>query len=705
MSIEDSPSQAHAPSPQLEHPLEKIVEKVSAQVEAFAEQLDACLEEMKTHPTHDRPSIGSQLVKDYAAITSRHVDEVREKHSHEERTQQRRDWTRKVLRLTSQIDVEDHEQRPIGPVSSGDVQLWQDEANTWNLLEDLSIFRESDVNQEDSRPDPSNDRFAADGECWRQYLSSNSRARERFVVLKWLESTAEQTGHDLEDIQEELETHSAYGQGLWSQGWMDTREKVKGEKRLRLWDTGLGDSRLPSIQKSTKTGLLVAHLDPDAVTRLNKALEEPDIEYERSFWMMCWEMLRRGCSMDALREWCVERNESPKSYMLGATPEDAPQTLLANSIAGRYRWRKACRHGARKGGVSDHERAVLGLLSGDLRSVERVCVSWEDHLFAYCNSLLLNQYRIFVHGRYTASLPPDDLFKFGEVDHFEFGTNENDELPFLKPNELTELDAHSPFKVIQAKAIAYELKELIVEQGTLLARNVSREEPGDLGSLLPPDVTLSPPMEGVYSLTDNQNALRTLAHVYIIHLYLDEDFGSEENQKAAENILIAYVYYLKDAGKFNLIPRYTSFLGPPRVNSIQARVLPAITDDSLREAQLNLMRIVRLPTSEILTEYCTFMLDSSRTLSNGVRNFAGPKLLEDPSDVDPSKLNLWPNKRICKRGPRGHAGEEEDIIHGLQWFMICKRRYAETCSSITKVMRCFLCKSGPRFQSLLLVLD
>ena len=680
-----------------------MVEKVSKQVEEFAERLDRRLEEAHSSVFEDGKghSTALHLMRDYKNIATSRVQELREKHGLEERSHMRREWARKALRSKSNGDYDEDPEQFAEQTGFEDIEPWLEETNTWSLFEELSRARYSGGHRSAFRGTqlrniPSNDRFAADAEVWQDFLADNNTVRERFVMLKWLESTADQTGNDVENIQEELNT--SHERGLWTHGWMDTREKIKADKRLRLWDTSLGESRLPSIQSSGKSDLLITHLDPDAVTRLHRALESPDQQYEESFWTVCWEMLRRGCSMDSLRDWCQDHNESARAYMLGAMPETGSKKVLSNSTIARYRWRKACKDVSCRGGLSNHERAVLGLLSGDFASVRRVCLSWEDQLFAYCNAFLLNQYQSFVHHLHPTMLPPDELFRFGEPEQDDSSFNDLAISPLLRSSTLSHLGVTSPFKIIQAKIIAHELDDFVIQQGILLARNAPNERSEDLGCFLLTEASQLP-LQEIGSVTDDQYALRVLAHAYIILTILGSHFGSKKQMHAAQNVLIAYIHYLKCAGKFQLIPRYTFFLPSETGTATQAKILPAITDTRGREQQCNLMDEMGLDVVSVLVRYSQFALESSPVVQDGLRAFAGLSLLEKPLDVDKTLQNTWPGARIRKKSPQKVEDEEQAIINGLEWFLIPGKAFAQTFRELTRVMKRFLCKYTERCKS------
>ena len=259
------------------------------------------------------------------------------------------------------------------------------EYNTWRLFEDMLAARYTP-------PAPGlgqllknhDDRFAADGDAFIDFISTDPTAREHRVVLSWLHEIADRDDLDLEQIETELDRASPRGQTLSSQGWLETRERLKSSKRQRTWDV---DEGAPNVSSQNREGL-VYHLDPDASSRLHKKIEYQDETFEAAFWQICWELFRRGAPMSHIEIRCDERNELIKAVTIGALRRSA----IAPANAGaRYRWRLACKSAALHGSSSDHERAVFGFVGGDSKSVEPVCESWEDYYLAQCNAQLLER--------------------------------------------------------------------------------------------------------------------------------------------------------------------------------------------------------------------------------------------------------------------------------------------------------------------------
>ncbi|GHJ85979.1 hypothetical protein NliqN6_2381 [Naganishia liquefaciens] len=110
-----------------------------------------------------------------------------------------------------------------------------------------------------------------------------------------------------------------------------------------------------------------------------------------------FDALRRGRYDDA-EELCSRSGESWRlATIRGARFWGYYDTEdIAESDAGRLQgnmrrslWAKSCRAVANNSSASASERAVYGVLSGDLESVLPMCHTWDDHLWAHLNSLIM----------------------------------------------------------------------------------------------------------------------------------------------------------------------------------------------------------------------------------------------------------------------------------------------------------------------------
>lgn len=578
-----------------------------------------------------------------------------------------------------------------------DLRQWQSEANTWELLRVMLELdyhdpefdfqqQKKDYLERRGKPSP----YTPENEIWERFLLENDLARERQIVLKWLESTADSTESDVNSIVEQLEGGAGKGRGTWSHGWLHTREKIKGQKRTQLRGTQIDPAA--SIMNSDSTELLVTQLDPDAPTRQRRTLEKQDEYQERSLWLTCWEMLRRGRSWKEIREWFEEHNESWRAVSLGMAYEaqDA-RTCLGGAHSGAL-WRRMCYAAAKHGHMEDYERAVYGLLSGDVEGVDPVCRSWDDLLYCRYNSLLLAQFDAYLQSNFPDRVPGTlaRRFPIPEISQVlaDAGTAGRRVAENLKSHKVTKDEARQPMKLIQAGLVGKNSGELLYKLGIALSKKANAD--GQTSRLIPP--TKEEADDSIMAMADNQDALRIMAHLYLILRALGMETGDGERQVIFENVLVGYVDFLRMAGKIELMPVYTGQLSEQRQDIVLGRALLDITDSQEQKRMVELMNLSKVNTVAALTEQYFYATAEGSLVPEGDSGISTFEILE-PTDV-----YLWPGQRI-KTGfvPEKIDSEEETIIRSVEWFMHIKGHWNTTFSALIYVMKRLLRKS-PHFQ-------
>ena len=310
-------------------PLRAMADRVGREVETFAQTLDKFFEDL---PTRDnRFEAAFELVLRFRDIANDVVQDMKTRHDRELREQLRKEWS-------EQARASPNSAAP-GPLASSsttalstrkaeqikELRSWQQEADMWDLFrimlelhpfEDDAPHRQQEIGEKLARLGPPH-RYTSETDIWERFMLEDNLARERDQIKQWLERTAQHQQSDLGSIVEDLEAKAGGGKGLWSSGWLHTRERIKGEKRLRPWPDATA-LPLPQIKRSDNNEPLVTTLDPDAPNRQQRTVEKPDAYFERAIWIACWEMLRRGTSWAEICDWCEERKEGWRAVAIGA---------------------------------------------------------------------------------------------------------------------------------------------------------------------------------------------------------------------------------------------------------------------------------------------------------------------------------------------------------------------------------------------------
>ncbi|KAI9750668.1 MAG: hypothetical protein M4579_006364 [Chaenotheca gracillima] len=630
-------------------PLKATADRVGREVEKFAEQLDKLSSLVHDKPEDKRENV-LMLVDEYQDLARDAIDRLRRRHGVKRRAVTNSHWRRRVKSFQSvqledanesdeSYDDEEEYQDNQGYTDVSDLLYWELEEQTWNLLRKLLEVRypgETDKNASDNDIN----RFSSEERIWDHFLGTNSLARERHVVLTWLQETAEQSGEDIDIIAEQLEAGAQGTKGLWAHGWLHTKEAIKAQKRMRSWAQSIDPAAAgiaASLVNADKTEPLVTQLDPDAVTRQDRVVEKQDEYFERATWLTCWEMLRRGGSWAEIRDWCRDRvdgwravsmrgNVPAWDMAIDGEPVSSAMTLFRDpsiasredghpmsQIAGtrsRSLWRRMCFYLAREGGVDEYERAVYGLLGGDLDSVMDVCTTWDDYLFAHYNALLCTEFDAHMKAQFPTRYPEAALRKLGHFDAVGFHGDPQSTarriVDNLKKYKQGSDEDWSPMKMIQGVLIADEFPDCLNEQGKSLSKLANLDQ---RSKIIPPLADSDRNLTNTPIELDDYDALRVLTHMLFVFQDLGVNIGKGSHCVAVENIVVAYIDFLRLAGKLAMIPLYASRLSSDRQILTLARVLLDSSAVSQRKELVKLMKGFNIDVPSVVETQLRFILD------------------------------------------------------------------------------------------------
>jgi len=612
------------------------------------------------------------------------------------------------------------------PVSANvrELREWQAELATWRLVK-LVI--------EHYHPEPGTDvaaekaarleaagesaRYGNNSEIWDRFILEDDQAKEKALVLRWLEQTARDSESDVKAIITGLEEHSGKGVHTWTSGWLETKSKIKQAKRMEGTDQPLKpiDSNIKTMDK---TANLVTQLDPDAPSRQKRALEKSDEYYERSLWMVAYEMMRRGLPWKTIMDWCYERNESWRGFSIGAAyegrPEDGPN--VAGPTVG-YLFRRMCFYAARGARIS-YEGAVYGLLSGDLKQVQAVCRSWDDHLYAHYNALLLSRFDLYLQKnhpkRVSESLAQKFLFQDAVANIGDWETSPQKVIALLKKERSTASQSVSPIKLIQGALIGQDTDDLMLKVGVAIADMFEHDDRPHSLIIHPdsPEEDRSPKPAGkdrtyqaedyYKTLAKDPHAFRILVHLFIVlreglHA-ISKDTRQDKPFLSMENVIAAYIEFLRLTKRFDAIPLYAAQLLEERAAYTMARVLPGIKNNSEQQHSVSLMEVYRIDVVQVVSLSFTFAARES-----GFTHFTkeGHSVITNPitrfnilDDVENSQDRvLWPGVRVKKTFDGAEISpQDEIIIDALQWYSYIGKDSDHTFEHLNNGLTIFLLK-------------
>ncbi len=678
------------------HPLQTTADRVGKQVERFAEDLDRLSSKTQQKPQKSCIHV-LPLVDAYKKISSETIRHLESLHASERRQQLAKKTKRKLRKSSGQST-------PV-PTATGDgkeenrmttvedLNFWEQEEQTWDLLSlmlqleypvpDPAVPQKLRKGQTPLIIRPSKNiqvhRYSSERDVWSSFLASDDQAWERHVIVDWLKRCADQSGQDIEQVVQELETGADRGSGLWAHSWLYSKEAIKGQKRLRSWPKALEPDSPgldASLVNSEKTAALVTQLDPDAITRQNRSLEKQDHYFERAIWLACWEMVRRGKDWDYVREWCGERVEHWRSTAMHGDPRSA---LFKTSSAANWRsralWRKTCALAAKDGGIDEYENAVYGALSGYLPSVQKVSRSWDDYLFAHYNSYLLHSFDRHVESKFADRVPAALTDRQNSFNFAIFGGQRsqsgNQIIEKMKHLEATKLESQEPIKMLQGSIIAKTLDDFVFKHGVRLAVSANAEYKSKILTPMDDEV-LEGSVTAPLSMTDH-DLLRLITHVILIYQEVGYTFGKGDRFYAMETIIVAYIDYLSKAGKQQLLPLYASRLSPKRSIACLGRQLPSILDRGERQTFVRLMTQEGIDVPAVLSTQLIMIITDTPALESSSEDFPKLRILEDPS----KDFSIPRQIRTEFIGDK-MTDEQEDLVHGFEWYLLLDGHWRET---------------------------
>ncbi|KIL84011.1 hypothetical protein FAVG1_12823 [Fusarium avenaceum] len=597
------------------------------------------------------------------------------------------------------MDADEVDAASSNPASAELIKRLEREAQTWDLLRRLLPLRYSshEANREalDSRRNSSDST-----DLFKDFLASDPSARERQAVIQWLQNNAS-SGPDIDELARELQQNADRGD-IIAHGWLHTRSQIKLRKSVTAWPHLL-DRQSPAVATSfhnSDGSPLVTQLDPDAATRQGRKLEPQDEYFERAIWLGCFEHLRRGSSLKTIREWCQERTEMWRAVSTSAVllSTDDNKELSNNNPASLALWRRMCFSLSRSGGCDDYERAVYGVLSGDISSVEKIALTWDDFLFANYNALLRTQLDNYILGKcppdvasnLTQSFPSFDAVQF----HGERETVDKRLVRALESNPQIRAEANEPNKALQASLISKEIGHYLYEQGIIVSSSANQSE----SSLYRSEPTKLDLNKERFFQSTQHHGLRIVAHIYLLINLLDKldskddslapAFSAPGVRRAQQNLLAGYANYLRLAQVYELIPLYCSILEPPRSYEVLSYNLIPMVDTQQRLMQLRLIKKAGIDVLEFVKTQAWLLYDDLGPTHRGCLAKGSFSIIE----AGP------PSSRRGRPVRSDFFGDDEkfvdvaheNLIRSLEWLLLVQETWPNVLSIGTKIYKFFL---------------
>eukprot|EP01133_Synstelium_polycarpum_P003983 gene3983-4613_t len=349
---------------------------------------------------------------------------------------------------------------------------------------------------------------------------------------------------------------------------------------------------------------LVSSLDPDAPQRLNAPIALEDEKVERAFMATLWTLIRAGNRQLAV-EFCVSVGQSWRAATLLGDRRYTNQSDVGNPT--RNLWRSACMQLAMHG-ASDYERAIYGILAGNVYAAFPVCKNYYDHLWVYMRGLVddtLNEEVLSA----PSSLATEDIAPLQPT--IATTTTSRDILHTLRTNSPTEImnEASESYHIIQEKIILDDYASLIM-------------------SLL----------ELIQTGKQNSEFLRFAVNLILFYRIRSPYAPVSEDEKSPENkIIYAYVQHLITAQRNDLVAMYTSFLSNGRLRiNVYSKFLEGIEKEEEQKRCLYLAERFSLD-ADTITEMVVKNITTQQSHGVGSKSFS----TTTPADVKKIAAVRW----------------------------------------------------------------
>lgn len=659
------------------HPLRRTADRVTRQIEEFAEKLDR-FQQKETRPLEfESFQAAYQLVQTYRDLTRNAINDLSK-----QRTLKRAKlgWS---LNQNAKVALPDAASQQI----EEELARLQLEEETWELLLNLISVDDPHTRTRSTAAEKSAfqnlHRYSSDRQIWEQFLDADHYALECTIMLKWLEETAKYGVQEVNSLIEDLERQAERGEGVWSHGWLYTKETIKGQKRLRAWPQPLepNDPGITvSLVNSETRDPLITQLDPDAVTRQKRSLQKEDKFYERATWATCWKMLRQGESWTKIREWSQERLENWRAVSLCGSSVDASfcgevKTPVDDSTARMMNfrlqnsWRSSCSALARNPNVDDFQRAVYALLCGETQPAFSACRSWDDYVYVHLNSVVISRYQGFCRQlqrkiSYSSAVPvaftPEPM---GSNELLQF-------LQHLRTNESIGAEARNPYRTMQAAIMSKAYDKLFHASAKSVSRSAA--DSPDRSSLVP-DLSPYQVDESIIMAANDEDALRIASHLYIIVRSMGYTRMDTQSVGIASVNIVGYIAALEEAGIYDPIPLYASLLPADLRHSVLGKILIGIVDPRERKKQVKLMEKHGVDVEAVLEDQWEWVwhsvsaIEHPRTVRRSSKVFTGPGGSKELTSVKRDYIGT------------DVSVDDEQIIRSLEWLRYIDGQWGKIC--------------------------
>ncbi|CAG9860633.1 unnamed protein product [Phyllotreta striolata] len=418
------------------------------------------------------------------------------------------------------------------------------ERNTWRLL---FVLYQDRLMSQNAMEDGGLVQYFGRSEklCVQNLFKRDNLVREIQLIIDWLESNAA-------DRDDEV-LHFADS----TIGWENTLHQLQSADTIAF--------------KSTRQ--IVSRMDPDAPNYEKKPLHDLDVEDDKRLSERIFRLIRCG-KLDEAQKLCRYCGHSWKAALYegwrlfhnpnieeddelnpGLNTEDGSGSKEMKEIEGnsnRDIWKNIAMKFCQQEYLNLYERGTIATFCGNLNSMLKVCVSWEDCLWAYLKTMIDIRVESEVRDcvrRNNDYLPLPEEYWSQRISLNEIFSN----LEASKNSRVRE-EARKPDQIVQKHIILDEIPALYLKfEEWIEEENVQT------------------------------NFLRFLSHLV---LFFDQ-IGQGHNREVSEKVLEAYIKRLMEMNETQLVAFYVSKLSSLNQIHIYAKYLEKIIDQEERQNALS----------------------------------------------------------------------------------------------------------------------
>ncbi|CCC68687.1 hypothetical protein NCAS_0B06030 [Naumovozyma castellii] len=306
-------------------------------------------------------------------------------------------------------------------------------------------------------------------------------------------------------------------------------------------------------------------------------IEQKDKEQDHIFFQYIYHLLLAGKYEEAFEECKLSENLTLNMILCGIQEYVNPaiDTQIANEfemqqgVKKHALWRRAVYNLSQCPDLNPYERAIYNYLSGTIPDTG-IDANWDSDFLLQLNQILQIEIENY-------------LLKNGKINAEELITP----LPMYAKsldkilNSLSErypMESESPMKVLMGAIILDTLPSVLHSSVEMLLDIIKGKESSN-------------------DLLDEPYLLRVVTHLSI---FIDVITPGAVPKGDKYKLVTAYISILKMHGYYDCIPIYISFLEDDEILNAYSFVLSTMNEPELRQNQLELMKFLRLPVTNIL---------------------------------------------------------------------------------------------------------